>query len=164
MSEVGSALTPNEEVQGYEITQTRVSRVSQGPLTQRNPGGSWEKEEVGSTAWVTTFVWARSLGRRETVWHSRDLGPGAGLLLVRGGAPPSGLACCPGSGPAGSWARGHLLQYPGELPYSPTACLSLKTRLREPTGALPRPGFPPRCPGLGWHCSALPRAWTPWWL
>lgn len=33
MSEVHSALTANEEVQGYEITQTRVSRVSQGPLT-----------------------------------------------------------------------------------------------------------------------------------
>lgn len=33
MSEVGSALTVNEEVQGYEITQSRVSRVSQGPLT-----------------------------------------------------------------------------------------------------------------------------------
>ena len=33
MSEVHSALTANEEVWGYEITKTRVSRVSQGPLT-----------------------------------------------------------------------------------------------------------------------------------
>lgn len=37
MSEVCSALTANEEVQGYEITQTWVSRVSQGPLTYTEP-------------------------------------------------------------------------------------------------------------------------------
>lgn len=67
MSEVGSALTVNEEVLGYEITQTRVSRVSQGPLTYRNTRGSWEKEEVGSLVWVTTFVWSKCLRRKECV-------------------------------------------------------------------------------------------------
>lgn len=87
LSEVGSALTPNEEVQGCEITQTRVSRVSQGPLTQRNPGGSWEKEEVGSTAWVTTSVGSSSLRGRETAWHSQDPGQELDCFLWEGRSP-----------------------------------------------------------------------------
>lgn len=72
MSEVRSALTANEEVLGYEITQTRVSRVSQGPLTYRDTGGSWEKEEVGSLVWVTTSVWSKSLRRKESVAQPRS--------------------------------------------------------------------------------------------
>ena len=46
----------------------------------------------------------------ERVWRSQDLGPRAGLFLVRVEEPlPLGIACFPGFGPAGSSGQGTSL-------------------------------------------------------
>lgn len=75
--------------------------------------------------------------------------PGAGLLLARGRAPAPGLACRPGSGPAGSWGQGHLLQYPQSyLAHLLLPASALKHGWGRPTAATP-----PRA----W---LAPRAWV----
>lgn len=78
-------------------------------------------------------------------------GPGAGLFPVGGEEPlPLGSPASLNLVLQVPGARGHLLQYPGELPCSPsTACLSLRTWVRAHWGATP-----PRLP------STVPRAWV----
>lgn len=83
-----------------------------------------------------------------------------------GGAPPSGHCLLPWIWSCRLLGPGDIsCSNPGEPACSPSPTrLSLEARVRELTRALPDPRFPTRCPGLGWHCTALPEAWTPRWL